>query len=126
MSKSKPILCLDFDGVCHSYASGWKGIDVIPDPPVEGLFEFLEKASKEFTINIYSTRSHQASGIEAMKAWFYEWFARKYGKESIPSFELVFPKRKPPAFVSLDDRVLPFNGEWPNIDILINFKSWNK
>lgn len=29
----KPILCLDFDGVIHSYASGWKGADVIPDPP---------------------------------------------------------------------------------------------
>ena len=29
----KPILCLDFDGVVHSYTSGWKGADVIPDPP---------------------------------------------------------------------------------------------
>ena len=28
----KPILCLDFDGVIHSYISGWKGADVIPDP----------------------------------------------------------------------------------------------
>lgn len=32
----KPILCLDFDGVIHSYSSGWKGADVIPDPPVAG------------------------------------------------------------------------------------------
>jgi hypothetical protein len=32
----KPILCLDFDGVLHSYTSGWKGAAVIPDPPVPG------------------------------------------------------------------------------------------
>ena len=28
---SKPILCLDFDGVLHSYTSGWRGAR-IPDP----------------------------------------------------------------------------------------------
>ena len=38
---SKPILCLDFDGVIHSYASGWKGADVIPDAAVPGAMEFL-------------------------------------------------------------------------------------
>jgi hypothetical protein len=30
MMMGKPILCLDFDGVLHSYSSGWKGADVIP------------------------------------------------------------------------------------------------
>ena len=27
----------DFDGVVHSYTSGWQGEDTIPDPPVPGI-----------------------------------------------------------------------------------------
>ena len=36
----KPILCLDFDGVLHTYSSGWKGADVIPDPPTPAVADF--------------------------------------------------------------------------------------
>ncbi len=126
MTNGKPILSLDFDGVCHSYESGWKGADVIPDPPVEGLFEFLEIASEKFVINIFSSRSHQEGGVEAMKAWFYEWFGREYGRTSIPPFELRFPKNKPPALITLDDRAILFTGTWPDVDSLRDFKPWNK
>ena len=37
-----PILCIDFDGVLHSYSSGWKGARNIPDPPVTGAIEWLD------------------------------------------------------------------------------------
>ena len=70
MESKKPILCLDFDGVCHSYVSGWKGASVIPDPHVPGLFEFLESAKQDFDIQVFSSRSHQDGGTEAMIAWF--------------------------------------------------------
>ena len=67
---SKPILCLDFDGVCHSYTSSWQGIDVIPDPAVPGLFEFLEAAKEVFDIQVFSSRSEDEKGIVAMQLWF--------------------------------------------------------
>lgn len=52
----KPILCLDFDGVIHSYASGWKGANVIHDPPVPGAIAFLREAVQSFRVAIFSGR----------------------------------------------------------------------
>ena len=33
----------DFDGVIHSYTSGWLGETTIPDPPVPGIREALKE-----------------------------------------------------------------------------------
>lgn len=128
---NKPILCLDFDGVCHSYTSGWKGADVIPDPPVDGLFEFLFEAQQHFEIYIFSTRSLQDGGIEAMAQWFDE-RKEEWQKDdeqhggALALFPLHFPVEKPPALVTIDDRAITFTGKWPDIDFLLNFKPWNK
>jgi hypothetical protein len=130
MPDSKPILCLDFDGVCHQYTSGWKGAAVIPDEYVPGLFEFLEAAKEHFDVQIFSSRSHQDGGVEAMTWWFIEqrklWRSRGNKPPEDTPLHLSFPKEKPPAFVSIDDRCLLFDGQWPAIDLLRNFKPWNK
>lgn len=124
----KPILCLDFDGVCHSYTSGWKGTTNIPDDAVPGLFEFLEQAVLHFDIQVYSSRSNQEGGIEAMQFWFVEqrkkW--REAGGQGSEVLTISFPKEKPAAFVGLDDRVLTFEGNWPDVETLRKFKPWNK
>lgn len=119
----KPILSLDFDGVCHSYTSKWQGASVIPDPPVDGLYEFLAEATKVFSVNIFSTRSHQEGGTQAMKVWF-----KKHCPEHLlPMLDkLDFPMEKPPAYVGIDDRVITFEGKWPDVEFLRNFKPWNK
>lgn len=125
---SKPILCLDFDGVIHSYTSGWKGADVIPDPPVEGAIAFMLIALSRFDVVIFSSRSCQAGGILAMKKWLREhagqcWYSTPDG----PRLESVrFSVEKPSAMVTLDDRALTFNGTWPSIETLLAFKPWNK
>lgn len=120
----RPTLCLDFDGVLHSYVSGWKGADVIPDPPVEGAIEWLEHMTRDdakFQVCIYSSRSKQEGGIDAMLCWLEE-----HGATVGCMTRLGFPTQKPPTFLTIDDRAFCFIGKFPPEDELINFKPWNK
>lgn len=129
----KPILCLDFDGVLHSYTSGWQGATIIPDPPVEGAIDFLYEATRYFEVHIYSSRSHQLGGIDAMMDWIAKW-EKAWIEEDIyrprPKTPLLlnvkFPQEKPSAFLTIDDRALTFDGTWPPIATLLKFKPWNK
>jgi len=124
----KPILCLDFDGVIHRYDSGWKGADIIPDPPVDGALAFMLHALQHFDVVIFSSRSNQPGGLNAMKGWLREeadgiWYESPNG----PGLESVrFVTEKPAAFVTIDDRALTFNGTWPDVEALKNFTPWNK
>lgn len=127
---SKPILCLDFDGVIHSYTSGWKGADTIPDPPVDGAMKFIWDATEHFRVAIFSSRSNQAGGLSAMRAWLYHHFRSYWGTHAMQADdklgEIEWPTEKPAALVTIDDRALTFDGTWPSIDALKNFKPWNK
>ena len=53
---SKPILCLDFDGVIHRYSKGWSAGELY-DPPTDGFFDWLIEAQDKFDIVVYSSRS---------------------------------------------------------------------
>jgi hypothetical protein len=124
----KPILCLDFDGVLHSYTGGWKGADVISDPPVPGAMHFIAAAIEEFTVAIHSSRSATSRGTRKMREWIGQQLKETFGEErgwEILS-QLAFPYEKPAAFVTLDDRALTFKGVWPDMETLRSFKPWNK
>jgi len=131
MSEKKPILCLDFDGVLHSYTSGWQGADAIPDAPVKGAMEFIAKAIKHFNVQIFSSRSNQNGGLFAMQTWVRNQLEYHFGThESSPYIDIMmaigWPSEKPPAMVTIDDRAITFTGEWPDIDDLLSFRPWNK
>ena len=115
------ILCIDFDGVLHSYKSGWQGADVVSDEPVPGAIEWLTNLAKsnKYGIAIYSARSSQAGGIEAMRKWLidngFSWMKC-----------ISFPIQKPAAYLTIDDRCICFNGTYPTMDEIDNFTPWNK
>jgi hypothetical protein len=117
------ILCIDFDGVIHSYSSGWQGADVASDPPVPGAIEFLHQAVRHFKVMILSSRSDTGGGIMAMKEFLYR-HAPICGPDIEWTDLIEFPLSKPPAFLTIDDRALTFTGTWPSIEALLAFKPW--
>lgn len=131
MTDKKPILCVDFDGVIHSYETGWHGAHIVSDGPVPGAIPWLYAACLKFDVQIYSSRSSQPGGIDAMKEaigrWETDW---RRGQEAVPRTSLLlnikFPVDKPPAFLTLDDRCIQFKGVFPMVEDLVSFKPWNK
>lgn len=147
------ILCLDFDGVLHSYKSGWKGPRTIPDPPVPGALEFLSAAVERFEVHIYSSRSRFFMGRRAMKRWLLKhlillghldlahdhWWLRKIAathhmepwdhEVERAARELVgalhWPLHKPPAHLTLDDRAVTFTGSFPSLQDIDGFRPWH-
>jgi hypothetical protein len=135
----KPILCVDFDGVIHSYTTKWQGPAVIPDPPVPGALRWLWKATEWWDVQIYSSRSADPLGKEAMLAWMLEHSRAEFGEghpmamvdgERDPGFQypMTFAHEKPAAFLTIDDRAICFEGDWSDLDpcALRDFKPWNK
>lgn len=117
-------ICIDFDGVIHSYTSGWKGIDVVSDPPNTGSFAALTEYVKHFDVCIYSSRSKDKHGVESMKRWFAEYGWPQDGEGNL--IGLRFPVEKPAAFITIDDRCICFDGKFPGTEEIKTFKPWNK
>lgn len=114
-------ICMDFDGVIHSYTSGWKGGAVIPDPPIMGAFAFLQMMIDDprFEVCIYSSRSKLPGGIDAMKAWFLN---HNFLHSALA--QMRFPTQKPAAWLAIDDRGMRFQGWFPTLQELEDFRPW--
>jgi len=106
-------ICLDFDGVVHSYQSGWKGEDVIPDPPIHKVGLAIKRLRKDYRVVIFSARCRTEEGCIAIEAWL--------DKHSIEVDEVC--RHKPPAHIYVDDRAVRFTGDWEEtISEIHNFR----
>ena len=113
----KKTVVFDFDGVIHSYTSGWKGVDVIPDPPVEGIREAIIDIMQDYEVHIVSTRTATPEGRVAVEKWLHD--------NDIPFDSLS--DTKPPAVVYIDDRAICFIGKPELLKRQINrFKTWTQ
>lgn len=130
---AKPILCVDFDGVIHSYERGWQNGEIY-GTVVPGFFEWVEQVRDHFKIVIYSSRSKDDEGVTAMGFWLHQqrndWI--KSGGQGNPTEPLAieFTNEKPPAFLTIDDRAIRFEGNWNapelSLDALRTFKPWTQ
>lgn len=132
MSDFKPTICIDFDGVIHSYERGWQH-GVIYGEVVPGFFEWVERVRDQFKLVIYSSRSKTDDGVIAMGLFLGEkrnqWI--KAGGQRHPTEPLTFEfaHEKPAAWLTIDDRAICFMGRWDDAalspEALRAFKPWN-
>lgn len=108
----------DFDGVINSYRSGWVNPTEIPDPPVEGIKESIEAIRKAgYRVVVVSSRCATMPGILAIQKYL-----RKYNIE-VDNIQ----KEKPPAYVTIDDRAITFDGHPETLlEKIDSFVPWMK
>jgi hypothetical protein len=116
----KPILVLDFDGVVHDYMRGWQDGEIYGEL-TSGFLEWAEQAQKYFRLMVYSSRSAEPGGINAMETWL---ISKGWDEHAVP---IEFCSEKPKAFLTIDDRAMTFMGSWDVLspEILRNFRPWN-
>ena len=109
-------VCFDFDGVIHSYTSGFLGDGIIPDPPVPGISQVIDRLHDAgYTVVVCSSRSATAEGRKAMWEWFDKWDI---------TIDDIYAT-KPPARCYVDDRAVLFTGDTSTLfETIDSFEPW--
>lgn len=109
-AETKPIVCVDFDGVLNNY-TGWR--DGYMYLPREGARDFLHELSYKYTIAIFTARPTQL-----VKEWL--------DTHKMPYDFLTNEKIGAVAYI--DDRAICFKGDFEEtMEELLNFKThWEK
>ena len=112
----KKTVVFDFDGVIHSYTSGWQGETIIPDRPVSGIKEEIaDIRAAGYEVVVVSTRCASSEGIKAVELYL----------ETNGIVVDRVCKEKPPAVVYIDDRAICFDGKADGLLHKIqNFSPW--
>ncbi len=95
-------VAIDLDGVLHSYTRGWTG-PYPEDDPNPGAVEFVEGLIADgFRVVIMTTRASTIEGEAAVFTWLEH--------HGFPPLEVT--SKKIPAIAYVDDRAVPFVGDW--------------
>lgn len=131
MSDFKPTLCIDFDGVIHSYERGWQD-GAIYGTPTPGFFAWAMRVKEQFRLVIYSSRSKDTEGLRKMQEWLgaalLEWQEDHPHGLGLSFSDFDFAHEKPAAWLTIDDRAVQFRGDWSASELAPDamrvFKPW--
>jgi hypothetical protein len=103
----KRTICIDFDGVLHSYSKGWQGATVL-ELPVPGAQAFVRRLqSLGFEVVIQSTRAATSQGYAAIRGWLHEHHF---------TGDITVTHEKPMAVLYVDDRGYRFTGSFDEVE----------
>ena len=109
----KKIISIDLDGVLNTYNGNFQE-DVIP-PLREGAKEFLAELSKDYRIEIFTTRN---------KKFAFLWLQKNQLLDFISDITNV---KNPFTSIFVDDRAISFKGNFKETDKIIkNFQPFWK
>lgn len=105
-------IAVDFDGVIHPYSAGWVGSKPADEPPMPGALEFLRWCRDEgYQVVIFSTRADHEEGFKGICDWLTD--------NDLYSFVERVTHHKPPAVAYVDDRAVPYLGNWEDVKIRV-------
>ena len=108
-------VAMDFDGVIHSYRSGWQGATIAQDEPTTGIREAIEKLRQDYRVVVVSSRCLHKGGRRTIK--------RYLGKHGIEVDEIT--GKKVPALAYIDDRAIMFYGDAASLPGQVNtLRTW--
>lgn len=100
--KTPRTIALDFDGVIHSYVSGWTG-PIPTDPPVPGARDAIATIrALGYRVVVFSCRAEPEEGMTGIRGWL--------AIHDIHVDEITH--EKPHAMLYFDDRAVRFEGDW--------------
>jgi hypothetical protein len=122
LNTDKKTVAIDFDGVINSFSSGWKG-STVTDAPIGGAVDairvLLDSGNK---VVIFSTRAATPEGAATIR----DYLRVNSGNGDIADMVEITDK-KPIADVYIDDRAIPFTGNWEEtLRQIEEFRPWTE
>ena len=110
------VIAIDFDGVIHSFTSGWQGALKANDPIVPGIKEVIAELRQDYQVIVMSSRCLHPGGTKTI-----EKYLNKYGiiVDGITG-------EKIPALVYVDDRAITFRQAEGMVDQIRKFEPWHR
>jgi hypothetical protein len=98
----------DFDGTIHPYTAGWIGSVPADEPPIPGARESLERClAHGYRVVVQSSRADHALGLKGITDWL--------TKHDLVQYVEEVTALKPPAVAYVDDRGVPYQGDWDEV-----------
>lgn len=127
----RPTLAVDFDGVVNPYSRGWQGGELYEREVTPGFWLWLETVSERFDVVIHSSRFADRDP-QLVGDWLRARWAEHSGMDGVPDWleRLAFSPTKPPAWLTVDDRCVRFDGDWSADELrpeaMLAFEPWTQ